>query len=306
MQVCTVYHMHMDWDKLRIFQAVAAAGSFTHAGDKLGLSQSAISRQISALEDSLGVSLFHRHARGLILTEQGEILNKTTHDVFTKLSLVESQLLDSKQKASGPLLITIAEFLGTTWLAPLLPRFTAAHPDIQLTILHDDKLLNLGMREADAAIRLYRPEQPDLVQKPLFTMQFHLCAAESYLVRSGRPEDMKDLKNHTLIGYPVSSASPYATPNWHFAAAGLDPETHPRRLLINSVLGISEAAKNGLGIAALPDYLIKRTPGLIPLLPEALAQPLTAYFVYPHEHRHSKRVGLFRDHLINALQDNGG
>lgn len=291
----------MDWDKLRVFQAVAAAGSFTHAGDKLGLSQSAISRQISALEDSLGVSLFHRHARGLILTEQGEILQKTVHDVFTRLSVVESQMIDSKQRASGPLLVTIAEFLGTTWLAPLIPDFIAAHPDIQLTILHDDKLLNLGMREADVAIRLFRPEQPDLVQKPLFTMQFHLCAAESYLVRAGQPKTMDDLKNHTLIGYPASVASPYATPNWHFTAAGLDPDTHPRRLLINSVLGISEAAKNGLGIAALPDYLIKRTPSLHRLLPNLVSQDLTAYFVYPHEHRHSKRITLFRDHLTQAL-----
>ncbi len=291
----------MDWDKLRIFQAVAAAGSFTHAGDKLGLSQSAISRQISALEDSLGVSLFHRHARGLILTEQGEILKKTVHDVFTSLSSVENQLIDSKKKASGPLLVTLAEFLGTTWLAPLLPDFIAAHPDIQLTILHDDKLLNLGMREADAAIRLYRPEQPDLIQKPLFTMQFHLCAAESYLVRAGTPKTLADLKNHTLIGYPASVISPYATPNWHFTAAGLDPDTHSRRLLINSVLGISEAAKNGLGIAALPDYLIKRTPGLKRLLPDMASQDITAYFVYPHEHRHSKRIALFRDHLLHAL-----
>ena len=75
----------MDWDKLRVFQAAAEAGSFTHAGERLHLSQSAVSRQISSLEESLNVALFHRHARGLILTEQGEVLLSTTKDVFTKL-----------------------------------------------------------------------------------------------------------------------------------------------------------------------------------------------------------------------------
>ena len=81
----------MDWDKLRIFHAVADAGSFTHAGHELALSQSAVSRQISALEEDLKVSLFHRHARGLILTEQGEVLYRTAHDVFTRLAAAQPQ-----------------------------------------------------------------------------------------------------------------------------------------------------------------------------------------------------------------------
>ena len=83
----------MDWDKLRVFQAAAEAGSFTHAGERLHLSQSAVSRQISSLEESLNVALFHRHARGLILTEQGEVLLSTTKDVFTKLSATEALIL---------------------------------------------------------------------------------------------------------------------------------------------------------------------------------------------------------------------
>ena len=87
----------MDWDKLRIFHAAADAGSFTHAGDKLHMSQSAISRQVSALESDLGVTLFHRHARGLILTEQGELLYRTAHDVLMKLETVRTHLTDSRK-----------------------------------------------------------------------------------------------------------------------------------------------------------------------------------------------------------------
>jgi DNA-binding transcriptional LysR family regulator len=85
----------MDWDKLRVFHAVAEAGSFTHAGDTLNLSQSAVSRQISALEEALQVPLFHRHARGLILTEQGESLNRTVREVFAKLAMTEALLTES-------------------------------------------------------------------------------------------------------------------------------------------------------------------------------------------------------------------
>lgn len=291
--------MTMDWDKLRIFQAVAAAGSFTHAGDKLGLSQSAISRQISSLEDSLGVSLFHRHARGLILTEQGEILSKTSQDIFSQLAMIESKLIDSKQKAAGSLLITVAEFLGTSWLLPMIRPFLEEHQEIQLTVLHDDKVLNLGMREADAAIRLFQPEQPDLIQKILFTMPIRVCASSGYLQKHGTPAKITDLKDHTVLGYPPNAPAPYEAPNWHFEEAGLSPETHNKRLLITSVAGLAEAAANGLGIAALPDYLIKKH-NLTPLFGDKISRKLTAYFVYPHEHRHSRRIALFRD----FLQDN--
>ena len=102
----------MDWDKLRIFHAVAEAGSFTHAGESLNLSQSAVSRQISALEDSLRVALFHRHARGLILTEQGELLYRTAHEVFGKLAMTEALLTESKDRPSGRLKITTTVGVG--------------------------------------------------------------------------------------------------------------------------------------------------------------------------------------------------
>src|SRR5512143_3198715 len=96
----------MDWDKLKVFHAAAEAGSFTHAGEQLGLSQSAVSRQVSALEQELAVSLFHRHARGLILTEQGNHLYRTAHDVFMQLQAARSKLTASRERPSGELKIT--------------------------------------------------------------------------------------------------------------------------------------------------------------------------------------------------------
>src|ERR1043165_3102814 len=119
----------MDWDKLKVFPPAAEAGSFTHAGEQLGLSKSAVSRQVSALEQELAVSLFHRHARGLILTEQGELLYRTAHDVFMKLQAARAKLTDSRERPSGDLKITTPPALGINWLVPRLDEFTALFPD---------------------------------------------------------------------------------------------------------------------------------------------------------------------------------
>lgn len=293
----------MDWDKLRIFHAVAEAGSFTHAGETLNLSQSAVSRQISSLEDSLGVPLFHRHARGLLLTEQGELLNKTAREIFSKLSMIEGQISDSKQLPEGPMRITIAGFLGSTWLAPRLGRFLSTHPDIQMTLLLDDRVLNLNMREADAAIRLYKPEQPDLIQRHLISLRFHICASKAYLDKHGRPKDAKELKDHMLIGYPENTPAPFSDPNWLFRIAGVEPSEHNRMIMMNGMYAIQRAVETGAGIAALPRYMIRDNPEIEILLPEVERPPIDVYFVYPEERRHSKRIAIFRDFLVENLKN---
>jgi DNA-binding transcriptional LysR family regulator len=296
----------MDWDKLRIFHAVAEAGSFTHAGEALNLSQSAVSRQISTLEESLGVSLFHRHARGLLLTEQGELLQKAAKDIFGKLSMIEGQLVDSRQLPEGPLRITTTEFIGSTWLAPRMADMRAMHPDIQLTMLLDDRILNLGMREADAAIRLYKPEQPDLIQRQLATIHFHIYASRAYIEKHGKPKDVKDLRNHTLIGYPEGTPAPFADQNWLFRVAGVDPQDTNNLLMMNSLYAIHRAVEGGAGLATLPDYLIAGSLGdLERILPDVAPGGVDMYFVYPEERRHSQRIAIFRDFLLKHVATTG-
>jgi DNA-binding transcriptional LysR family regulator len=175
----------MDWDKLRVFHAVAEAGSFTHAGDLLNLSQSAVSRQISALEESLRVPLFHRHARGLILTEQGELLYRTAHEVFGKLAMIEAQLTESKDRPKGALRVTTTVAFGSTWLAPRMGDFIEVYPEIEVHLLLEDRELDLSMREADVAIRLSPPRQADLIQRHLLTVHMQVYAAPSYIQRYG-------------------------------------------------------------------------------------------------------------------------
>lgn len=293
----------MDWDKLRIFHAVAEAGSFTHAGDKLNLSQSAVSRQISALESSLNVMLFHRHARGLLLTEEGEILEQAAQEIFGKLAMIEGRLSDSRELAEGPLRITVASFIGSTWLAPRVAKFHKQNPHIQLSVVLDDRVLNLGMREADAGIRLYTPEQPDLVQRQLTTLQFRVCASTDYVKENGAPKDEKDLTQHTLLGFTEGIYAPYAEVNWLLRTANVEIENNPKVITINSIQGIYKAVRNNAGIAVLPDYMIENDERIQILMDDIQPPGVDMFFVYPEERRNSKRIGAFRDFLLETISE---
>lgn len=291
----------MDWDKLRIFHTVAKSGSFTAAGETLNLSQSAISRQIAQLEESLGVSLFHRHARGLLLTEQGEILQKATNEITSKLAMLEGRLTDTRKLPEGPLVVTVSNFIGSTWLAPHLANFMNSYPSIQLTVLYDDRILNLGMREADAAIRLHKPTQPELVYKHLADIHFHLCASKYYLEQNGRPRTTADLAKHRLISFPYNITSPIQNPNWLFEIAQTNTEKNYNLAMLNSMYAIQKAVESHGGVAALPDYIIKAHPELEIILPEQQRPPVEMYFVYAQERRNSLRINTFRDFLLEIV-----
>ncbi len=292
----------MDWDKLRVFHAVADAGSFTHAGDTLNLSQSAVSRQISALEESLQVPLFHRHARGLILTEQGEQLNRTVREVFAKLAMTEALLTESKEKPTGRLKVTTTVGFGASWLAPRLQGFLEAYPDVSITLLLDDTDLDLAMREADVAIRMHPPKQPDLVQRHLLTMQWVICAAPDYLKQHGVPQRAEELDEHKLILFGDYRA-PVEDINW-LAEVGRRPGNPRRALLeVNSIQAMLLAIHTGLGVGALPDYMLGENDGLVHLLTDLKSPKVDVYFVYPEELRNSKRVAVFRDFLLARLAE---
>src|SRR4051794_12570134 len=192
-------HNSMDWDKLKVFHAAAEAGSFTHAGERLGLSESAVSRQVSALEGELSVSLFHRHARGLILTEQGELLYRIAHEVFMKLEAARTKLTDSREKPNGELKVTTTPGIGIHWLTPRLGEFMDLFPDIRITLITTDEELDLAMREADVAIRLRLPTQPDLIQRKLFSVHSHAYASPESLKRFGTPRSFDELDKHRLV-----------------------------------------------------------------------------------------------------------
>ncbi len=293
----------MDWDKLRVFKAVAEAGSFTHAGENLNLSQSAISRQISSLENSLGLPLFHRHARGLVLTEQGEMLFQTTSDVFDRLQQVQMQLTDSRVLPEGPLTITTVEFIASTWLAPQVSTFKTMYPDIQLTLLLDDRVYDLNRRQADVALRLQKANGSDLIEKHMTTIDFCLCASKSYLDRVGRPKSLDDFSRHLMIGYPQNMHTPFLKPNWIFNRLGIDVTNNPNIILINSMHTRYTAVKNGTGISVLPRYIAYQDNDIEILFPDLDIPAVDMYFVYPQERRNSKRISVLKDFLFHHIED---
>ena len=293
----------MDWDKLRVFHAVAEAGSFTHAGEKLNLSQSAVSRQISALEESLNVPLFHRHARGLLLTEQGDLLYKTARDVFAALSMTEAQITESRESPKGPLKVTTTVAFGSTWLTPRMRGFLKLYPDIGLTLVLDDNELDLGMRAADVAIRFVQPRQPDLIQRHLMTVRFHVYGSVEYLKRRGIPETVEDLRDHDLIIYGTEARAPVKEINWLAEVGDPAPDERKVVLRVNNQYAISRAIRSGLGLAVLPDFMIDPSMNLVKVLPQLSGPTADAYFVYAHELRHSKRIEVFRDFLVRKVAE---
>jgi DNA-binding transcriptional LysR family regulator len=292
----------MDWDKLRIFHAAAAAGSFTHAADTLGLSQSAVSRQVSSLEQDLKVPLFHRHARGLVLTEQGELLYHTAQDVLMKLESAKIKLTDSKERPNGELKVTTTVGLGTAWLAPRLGEFLDLYPDIQIKMILTDEELDLSMREADVGIRVRQPVQPDLIQRKLFQIKFHAFASSDYLKRHGSPKNANELDGHRLLAFGGRAPNYMQNVTWLSTAGrnGMVPRSFA--MTINNISGLVAAVENGIGIAVLPDYLIRDGSGLVQILDDEEMPVFDAWFVYPEELKSVARVQVFRDFLVSKAQ----
>ena len=293
--------MRMDWDKLRVFHAVADAGSFTHAGEVLNLSQSAVSRQVHSLEESLGLLLFHRHARGLILTESGELLYRTVHDVFHRLAMAEAMLTESKEQPQGPLKVSTTTAFGSTWLTPHMKEFVDLYPDIDVSLVLTENDLDLGMREADCAIRFHPPTQPDLIQRHLKSVRSRLFASLTYLKQHGMPQTVEDLDGHIIV-YGQDGPLPAPTINWLIEMPGAETSLRPV-LRVNSIYAMYRAVVSGLGIASLPTYMARLSSEIVNVLPTIEGPASDVYFIYPQEMRNSKRLGVFRDFLVRKIAE---
>ena len=288
----------MDWDKLRIFHAVADAGSLTHAGDTLHLSQSAVSRQIRALEEHLNTTLFHRHARGLILTEQGELLFDATRHMSKRLDAAAARIRDSEEEVFGELRVTTTIGFGSLWLAPRLPALYEKYPDLKIDLMLEERLLDLPMREADVAIRMKEPSQADLIRRRLMTINMRLYASPEYLAKNGVPETTDELAQHRIISQNATSAQVSAG-----AILVRELMAYPvgSTLTVNNYFGVLQAVLNHLGIGVLPDYLTQDFPQLVRVLPDVQSAEVPVFLAYPEELRQSKRVEVFRDFVSEEV-----
>ena len=294
----------MDWDKLKIFHAVAEAGSFTSATVNLNLSQSAISRQIQSLEDDLKVKLFERHARGLTLTENGEYVFKTAHEVISKLKEVETSLGDKKNKPSGKLTVTTFVSFGTTWLTPRIQEFMQLNPEIEVELIFDDKELDLSTRQADIGIFMRRPKQLNYIQKKLIDINYHIYGSPKYLEKNGYPKSVSDLNNPKFISFGRGAPSPVFNPDWALKL-GLKDGAKKRKtaMRVNSVYGLLLAVQSGVGLAALPDYITINQPNIVKVLPKIEGPITEAHFVYPQSLKNVARVQAFRNFLYSKISE---
>lgn len=294
----------MDWDKLKSFHAAAEAGSLTAAGERLGISQSAVSRQIAALEESLGVSLFQRHARGLVLTEAGQTLHHSTVEMAAAANAATSALRDQSETPQGDLVVTAPVAFGSTWLVPRLGAFAKKHPEIRLDLRLDDREYDLLKLEAECAIRLWAADKADLIQRRLARVETTLYASPDYLKAHGVPRTPQDLDNHRIIAYGDEN-SPLQQVNWAQRVGRDDKAPREAALRVNNVFAMLRAVEAGLGIADVPDYMAAAVPRLVKILPEVEGPNFQLYFIYPSDLKSSKRVGAFRDFLtkeVAALQ----
>ncbi len=293
----------LDWDKLRIFHTAAEAGSFTHAAEKLGMSQSAVSRQISALEEDLGLKLFIRHARGLVLTEVGEQLFRTAHRMQAELQQVQELMSESQDVATGQLVITTTVGIGSTWLSSRIHEFLELYPDIQIEIRLNDSELDLAMREADVAIRLHRPNQSEMIQRKLFTVHNHFYVSLDYLAEHGEPATVEELDQHRIITFGDPVPQHLGDINYIERLGRADSSPRRAAMKVNAIYGMMQACRAGIGVAMLPDYITESETRLKRVLTGVELPAYETYFVYPPALKNSKRVGVFRDFLVGKARE---
>ncbi len=292
----------LDWDKLKTFHAAAESGSLTAAAEMLRISQSAVSRQITALEESLDTPLFHRHARGLTLTEQGRILFHTAHDMAHKVALAQATVIDSRSKPQGTLRVSTPISLGSNWLTSVLPEFIDAYPEIDIQLILEDGEHDLSTFDVDCALRPWPSTQGDVIERKLGSISQSLYASHAYLAKHGAPTSVEDLDNHNIIAFGDLIPKNLHSTNWVLTVGHDGPPRKPV-MCANNLHGIMRAAEAGIGLVGIPDYMTAMSRRLVRVLPQVRGEPFDVFFVYPTELRGSVKAKVFREFLMRVTKN---
>ena len=226
------------------------------------------------IRDSLNTTLFHRHARGLILTEQGELLFDATNSMNKRLEAASARIRDSEEEVFGELRVTTTTGFGTLWLAPRLPKLYEKYPELKIDLMLEERVLDLPMREADVAIRMKEPSQADLIRKRLMTVKMRLYASPEYLKIHGTPLNEEDMKNHRLICQNPRSAQ---VSSGLALVQRLMTQDIPSMLTVNNYFGVLQAVIHDLGIGVLPDYVTQEFDSVVPVLTEVQSNDVPVY-----------------------------
>lgn len=285
----------MDWRWLRSFVAVADAGTMYLAQKQSGISQPTLSRHIKQLEDALGVSLFERSGRNLVLSQQGSALFERALDVRRSVKAFERQAVGLSEEEGGSVRVTMSHNFGWYFAPDWLVSLKETHPEITIDLVLEDVPVNLMLREAEIAVRLYRPQQLDLIARQCGYSARGFYASQAYLDVHGRPLHLDELKEHQLIGFDRFMA-------WieHAAEMGYHFQRDDFVFRCDSYLHHARVAEAGLGVAVLPDWIGQRSE-LMRLFPEVKMPGLPVWLAAPPDLHRNPRVSRVWDHLVDAL-----
>lgn len=287
-----------DWNQVRGFLATVEEGSLSAAARALGQTQPTVGRQVAALEEALGVVLFERIGRGLILTPSGLELVEHVRAMGEAAARVSLAASGQSQAVEGLVRITASDMLSAFVLPPILARLHADHPKIEIDVVAADDILDLQHREADIAVRHVRPEQPELIAKLAHTETARFYAATAYLDRMGRPKSVADLKHHDII----SPGDPKRMIDY---MANIGVPLDPKALWIRSESGVVtwQLAQQGLGIIPMSDRIAQATPGVEPVLAKETHIEFPVWLTTHRELHTSRRIRIVFDLLAEALSD---
>jgi len=285
-----------DWTQARAFLATVQAGSLSKAAKALGLTQPTLSRQVAGLEAALGVVLFERVGRALVLTETGRDLLDHFRDMGAAAERVALAAAGRSQAVEGRVTISASDAFAVYVLTPLLPELQRVAPGIEVEVLASNTISDLQRREADIAVRHLRPVEPELIGRQVGEWRARLFASTGYLTRRGRPELPEDLAGHDILGFaPVERLA--ATLN----AFGLPVTRRNFRHVTDNGLVLAGMAEQGLGIAVTPEVFAARMAGLEPVLPDWPGIPVPLWLIAHRELQTSRRIRIVFDFLADAL-----
>lgn len=289
--------MHLSWDHIRTFHTVAQQGSLLAASRHLGLTQPTVGRQIDLLEESLGFPLFTRGRDGMRLTDKGADLVATADEMLGRAKDFERVATGLEDRIEGTLRIAANEIFGAMLLPGLVAEFMIAHPTIQIEIEVSNAVSNLLKRDADIAIRMFRPTQNDLVARKICSLPLGLFAHESYLERTPAPDSLDDLRSHVLLG---QDRNPSLITAYH--AGGLDLTSGDFQFRCDNNIATIGAIRAGIGIGPLHIGMASRWPDIVRVLPDMPIQSLELWLACHADVQHSKRVRLLMVFLAEKLK----
>lgn len=293
------------WDKLRIFYEVAKAGSFNAASEVLNISQPALSRSISILENHIQTRLFERLPRGLALTRQGEILIETIKKMSSELVQAQIAFEEEENEPVGSIRIAATAGFASLHLSVIIPEFLNRFPKMQLSIYGSDIIPNLHSNEADVVIAPFIHSDESLIQTYLTTFHLKLYASPEYIKRFGTPKIPKDLDHHRLLAYgDEKTPHPFSQANWHLTLGMEKGLVRQPYIMINSAIGLFNLAEGGMGITSVSkEHPPLKNSQLIEILPHIKGPQIDAYYIYSIRNKKIKRIELLKKFLSEKLKN---